>query len=73
VQHELRGNRHNGVALTPYPLRVITYESPDATFASPRRRRVVEAAADVFCGGYCTFIKTFSGKVRPRAYEPGFT
>lgn len=23
VQHELRGNRHNGVALTPYPLRVL--------------------------------------------------
>ncbi len=70
VHLELRGNRSNGVALTPYPLRVFSFEGgPDAAatggpdFVSPRRRRRVEEIEDVFCGGYCTFILTRTDKV----------
>ena len=64
VHLELRGNRHNGVALTPYPLKVITHDEAANPLVSPRRRRRVETCADIFCGGYCTFIKTTTGRVR---------
>ena len=72
VHLELRGNRHNGVALTPYPLRVTSVEDVPggADFTSPRRRRKVEECEDVFCGGYCTFVLTRSGKVRAVAGAP---
>jgi hypothetical protein len=72
VTLELRGNRSNGVALTPYPLRVTTLEPAGAAagagagpdFVSPRRRRRQEEVAEVFCGGYCTVILTTTSRVR---------
>jgi alpha-tubulin suppressor-like RCC1 family protein len=71
VQLELRGNRHNGVALTPHPLRVYCMEDVGGSDSVPaRRRRKLEEIADVFCGGYCTFILTTTGKVCRRSRFP---